>query len=69
MFSFRLTTNHKRCNRVTNWISLKTGLEKEIGVTESWEVPEFRELNEGLYRPATSTRVSFQHSPAMAQSS
>jgi hypothetical protein len=26
----------------------ETGLEKENGVTDSWEVPGFRELNEGL---------------------
>ena len=29
---------------------MKIGLEKEIGVTESQEVPEFREFNEGTYR-------------------
>jgi len=29
---------------VPNRISLKTGLEKEIGVTGSWEVPEFWEM-------------------------
>jgi hypothetical protein len=27
---------------------LKTGLEEEIAVTESWEVPEFWQLNERL---------------------
>jgi hypothetical protein len=27
-----------------NWISLKTGLEEEIGVTELREVPDFGEL-------------------------
>jgi hypothetical protein len=35
---------------MSNWISLKTALEKEIEVTESWELPEFRELNERIYR-------------------
>src|SRR5260370_38818161 len=39
-----------QCNRIANWISLTTGLEQEIGVTESWEVPEFREFNEGAYQ-------------------
>ena len=31
------------CNRATEWISLKIGMEREIGVTEFWEVPGFRE--------------------------
>jgi hypothetical protein len=30
------------------WNSLKTKLEMEIGVTGSWEVPEFREFNDGI---------------------
>ena len=29
-------------------MSLKTVLEKGVGVTESWELPEFWEFNEGL---------------------
>ncbi len=41
----------EQCNRLANIVangtSLKTGFENEIGVTESWEVPEFWELNEG----------------------
>jgi hypothetical protein len=36
--------DHEQCNRIANWISLTTGLEQEIGVTESWEVPEFWEM-------------------------
>ena len=31
-------------------MSLKTGIEREIGVTESWELPEFWESNEWTYR-------------------
>jgi hypothetical protein len=42
--------DHEQCNRIANWISLTTGLEQEIGVTESWEVPEFWEFNEGGYQ-------------------
>jgi hypothetical protein len=41
---------------VANWISLKTGLENEIGMTESWEVPEFWELNEGTYQMASGVK-------------
>src|ERR1700735_3481269 len=39
---------HKRCTRAPKWISLEIGMEREIGVTESWEVPGFRESNGGL---------------------
>jgi len=46
--SLRPSTDHRLCIRVPNWLSLKTGFEKEIGVTESQEVSEFREFNEGL---------------------
>jgi len=33
---------------VANWISLKTRLEREIRMPESWELPEFWQFNEGL---------------------
>jgi len=35
---------------VPNWISLKTRLKVEMGVTESWELPEFWESNDRTYR-------------------
>src|ERR1700682_2260851 len=35
LHSFHPSTDHKQCNRVPNCISLKTGLEKEIGVPGS----------------------------------
>jgi hypothetical protein len=38
---------------VPNWIPLKTGVENEIGVTQSWELPEFWELNH--VRPSACT--------------
>jgi hypothetical protein len=38
---------------VPNWIPLKTGVENEIGVTQSWELPEFWELNH--LRPSACT--------------
>jgi hypothetical protein len=31
---------------MSNWNSLKTGGEKEVEVTEFWEVPEFWQLSE-----------------------
>jgi len=45
---FHPSTDHGECKRVPNWISLKTKVKKEIGVTGSWEVPGFRELSEAL---------------------
>jgi len=63
--SFHLCTDHEQCKRVPNCISLITGLEKEIGVTESQEVPEFREFNEGSYRMEyffVSSRLIFKSS-------
>jgi hypothetical protein len=36
--------HREQCNRVPTWISLKTRLEKEMGVTESEEVPESWQL-------------------------
>jgi hypothetical protein len=42
--AFRPRTDHEWCNRVPNWISLKTGLEEEIEVTELRELPDFGEL-------------------------
>src|ERR1700737_3593664 len=50
LYSFHPSTDHGKCKRVPNWISLKTGLKVEIGVTEYWELPEFWELNERTYR-------------------
>src|ERR1700688_5118747 len=46
------STEHKQCKRASNWISLKRRFEKENAVTESWELPEFWEFNEGTYRIA-----------------
>jgi hypothetical protein len=46
---FHPSTDHWQCNRVPNRIAVKTGLEKEISVTESQKVSEFCELNEGAY--------------------
>jgi len=36
------STGHERCNRVANWISLKTELETENRVTQFEENAEFR---------------------------
>ena len=33
--SLHPSTDHKQCNRVANWISVKTELKVELGVTES----------------------------------
>jgi hypothetical protein len=46
---WQFTMSHEKCIRRPKWNSLKIKLEMEIGVTGSWEVPEFREFNDGSY--------------------
>jgi hypothetical protein len=46
-YSFHPGTDLEPCNRVPNWTSLKTGLEKEIAVTQFGEMPDFEQLKEG----------------------
>jgi hypothetical protein len=43
---FHPGTDLESCNRVPNWISLKTGLEDEIAVTQFGEMPDFALLRE-----------------------
>jgi hypothetical protein len=43
---------------VLNWISLKTRLKKEIGLSESWELPECWEFNERTYRKVCFFKLS-----------
>ena len=45
-YFWNCTTDHKECNPVPKWISMKTRVQKEIGMTESWELPVFWELNQ-----------------------
>jgi hypothetical protein len=41
------STDHEKCNRVANWISLKTELETENRVTQFEEDAEFRGVEKG----------------------
>src|ERR1700722_727493 len=45
-YSFHPDTDLESCNQVPNRISLKTGLEKEIAVTQFGEMPAFAQLKE-----------------------
>jgi len=47
LYSFHPGTDLQSCSRVPNWASLKTGLEKEIAVTQFGGMPDFAQFREG----------------------
>jgi hypothetical protein len=50
---------------VPNWIPLKTGLEQEIGVTESWKVSEFCVHTESDLRHTAIENCASRHKAAV----
>jgi len=62
---FHPSTHHAWCNRVPNWIPLKTGLEQEIGVTESWKVSEFCVHTESDLRHTAIENCASRHKAAV----
>ena len=50
LHSLHPSTDHEKCNRVANWISLKTELETENRVTQFEENAEFWGVERGTLR-------------------
>jgi len=57
-YSFQPDTDLESCNRVPNWIPLKTGLEREIAATQFGEMPDFAQLKETVsHFPTTQIEI------------